>query len=65
MDPPEPGPLADRPNPPVGGPSIQAAPVAADQDRPLPKLCDSQVDGAGGARHQRDERRLVAFADDA
>jgi hypothetical protein len=36
----------------------------AKQDRTFPPLADGQIDGAGGARHERDERGLVALADD-
>ena len=35
------------------------------QDRPLAAFTDGEVDGAGGAWHERDDRGLVAFADDA
>jgi hypothetical protein len=43
---------------------MQTAAVLADQNRTLPALADGQIDGAGGARHQGDERRFGALADD-
>ena len=61
----ESGPLADRSHPSVGGASIEPFTVAATQDRSFATLTDGEVDGARGARHERDHRGLVAFADDA
>jgi hypothetical protein len=49
----------------MSGSPIKALPVVANQDRAFAAFSDSEVDGPGGARDQRDEGRLVAFADDA
>lgn len=59
------GPLGDRADPAVGGAPVQALAIASQQDRAGAALADGQVDGPGGARHERDDGRLVALADDA
>ena len=61
----EPGPFADRPHPAVGGAGVEPGAVGASQDRPTGTLADHQVERAGSARHERDGRGPVAFADDA
>jgi hypothetical protein len=48
----------------VGSTPIQTAAVTADQDGTVPTFADGQIDGAGGARHQGNEGRLVALPDD-
>ena len=60
----ESGSLADRPHPAVCGAAIQALSVTTLQDRPLDPLTDGEVDRARGARRERDDGGLVAFADD-
>jgi hypothetical protein len=51
--------------PPVRGPSVEALSVAATQDRAFVEFADREIDRACGARDQRDDGRLVSFADDA
>jgi hypothetical protein len=65
VDQPEACSLADRPDPAMGGTTVQVVPVLAMQDRPLTALADSQVDGPGGSGDERDDGRLVALPDDA
>ena len=65
MDQSDPGPLADGTHPSVRGAPVQSLAVVAEQDRPVSPLPHSQVDGAGGAWHQRNQGRLVALTDDA
>jgi hypothetical protein len=60
----EPGPLAHGLHPAVGGTAIQTAAVLAHQDGTFPSFPDGQIDGASGARHQGNERRFGALADD-
>ena len=61
----EPASPADGANPAVGGAPVETLPVASAQDRPLAPLAHGQVDGTGGAGHQRDDRGLVPLPDDA
>lgn len=60
----ESGSFADRLHPPMGGAAVEALPVVADQNRSLTPFTDGEIDGAGGAWHEWDHRRLVAFAED-
>ena len=48
----ETGPPPDRPNPPVGGASIEALTVAAHEDRTTVSFTDDEVDGAGRSWYQ-------------
>jgi hypothetical protein len=48
-----------------GRSAIQTAAVLPDQDGAFAALADGQIDGAAGARHQGEEGRPVALADDA
>jgi hypothetical protein len=48
----------------VGGTPIQTTAVIPDQDGTVPTFAHGQIDGPGGARHQRDQGRLVALPDD-
>ena len=64
MDPVEPGLVADRANPSVGGPAVEPAAVTADQDRSCATLRDREIEGACGARHERDAGGFVALADE-
>ena len=43
---------------------VEPLPVTATQDRTFAALTDGKVDGPGGAGHERDDRGLVALADD-
>jgi hypothetical protein len=52
-------------DPPMGSASVKALPVIADQDRSFLAFADRSVDGAGGARHEWDECRLVSLAQDS
>ena len=61
---PDAGLLADRSDPTVGGASVEALTVRAGQDRAVVAFTDGEVDGAGGARHERNGRWFVAVADD-
>ena len=60
----EPGSLADRPDPAVGGAAVEALAVPAAQDRALVAFADGEVDRASGTGNERDDGGLVAFADD-
>jgi hypothetical protein len=59
------GSLGDRADPAVSGAPVEATAVVAEQDGARRPLADGQVDGAGRPRHQRDDRRFAALADDA
>jgi hypothetical protein len=64
MHPTEPGTLADRPDPAMRSPPVEPLAVTPAQDRTLTAFTDSQVDRASRPRNERDQRRLVALADD-
>ena len=49
----------------MGCAGIEPAAVVTEQDRSRGAFADREVDGAGGARHERDRGGLVALADDA
>jgi hypothetical protein len=49
----------------MGRAPVKSLAVVADQDRAAQSLADGQIDRASRARHQRDQRGLVALADDA
>ena len=48
----------------MSGTLVEALPVPAAQYRAFAAFTDSQVDGSSRPGHQRDDRRLVALADD-
>jgi hypothetical protein len=48
----------------VRGAAVEAGSVVTDEDRTAPSVTDRKVDRAGGARHERDDCRLVALTDD-
>ena len=52
VDSPEPSALANRTDPPVSGPAVQALAVAPTKDRSLVALSDGEIDRAGGSRHE-------------
>lgn len=60
----DPCPFANRADPAVGGTPVEALTVVTDQNRPFSPFTDGEVDGSGGASHQRDQGRLVALAND-
>jgi hypothetical protein len=60
----ETGPFGDRTHPAMRGAPLKALPVTATQDRPIASFADSEVDRPRGARDERNDRRLVALADD-
>jgi len=63
----ESGSFADRLHPPMGGAAVEALPVVADQNRSLTPFTDGEIDGAGGAWHERATRISAgsgAFAED-
>jgi len=60
----EPGTLADRADPPMGGAPVEALAVTASQDRLFVALPDGQVDRPSGPRHERHSGGLVALAHD-
>ena len=64
MDVTEPGTLADRANPTVGGASVQTLPILAPQDRSLVTFADDEIHSACRSRDKRDRGRLVALAQD-
>jgi hypothetical protein len=47
------------------GATVESLTVTATKHRTVVSLTDGEVDRSGGARHQRDGRWLVAFADDS
>jgi hypothetical protein len=55
----EPGLSADRLDPAVGGAGIEPSPIVASQDRAGGPLPNREVEGAGGAGHQRDRAGLL------
>lgn len=55
--------LADRSEPTVGGAPVETLAVEAGQDRAVMAFTDGEVDGASGARNERNHRWFVAFAD--
>jgi hypothetical protein len=59
MDVVESGPMTDRADPTVSGAGIEPSAVVADLDRSRGALADGEVDGAGGARNERDGGGLV------
>ena len=61
---PESGAFGDRGDPSVGGAPLESLSVGASQDRAVVSFTDDEVDRAG-ARDERDDGGLVAFADDA
>jgi hypothetical protein len=61
---PEPGPLADGPDPAVCGAPVEPLSVGTDEDGAVGALADGEIDGAGCAGHERDGGRPVALADD-
>ena len=61
---PEPATASDRADPPVGGAPVETSAVASAKDRALDSFTDREVDGAAGARHQRNHRRFRVFTDD-
>ena len=65
MDDPETRSLADGANPAVCRTTVQAAAVPPAQDRTFASLANGEVDGSSRAGEERDDRRLVALADDA
>ena len=65
MDQPETCSFANRAYPAVRGAPVEALSVVAKKDRTLLVFPDGEVDGSGGAGHERDEGGLVALADDA
>ena len=58
------GPAGNPPHDPGGAVPVQPPPVPADEQRSLGALADSQVDGPGGARRERDGHHLAALAGD-
>src|ERR687892_1153472 len=60
----EPGTLADRADPPVGGSPVEAVAVTASQDRSVVAFTDGQVDRPSGPGYERRCGGLVALADD-
>jgi len=60
-----PGSLGGRTDPTVGGTPVKPAAVVAEQDRTSGTFAGRQVDRPGCPRHQGNDRRLVALADDA
>jgi len=65
VDDPEARPLANGADPAMCSPAVEAAPILSTQDRPLAALTDCEVDGPSRPRDERNDRRLVAFANDA
>ena len=49
----------------MGGAPVEAFAVVAKEDGPAGAFADGQVDGAGGAGNEGDDRWLVPFSDDA
>jgi hypothetical protein len=60
----KPGALADRLDPSMSSPAIEAVSVVADEDRSLASFADREVDGAGGSWDEGDHGGLVALAKD-
>ncbi len=65
MDDSQPGPLADTAYPAMCRATVEALAVPTVQDRALAALAEHEVDRAGHPWHEGNDRRLVAFADDA
>jgi hypothetical protein len=59
-----PGAAGDPAGDPGGAVPVQPLPVRGDEQRPAGALADSKIDGAGGARGERDRNDLAAFAGD-
>ena len=49
---------------PPGGVPVEPVAVGGEEDRLFDAFADRQVDGAGGARRERDDHRLASLADD-
>ncbi len=64
MDMSETGPLADRFDPSMRRPAIETLSIVAEQDRTLASFADRKIHGACRARHERDDGRLAALAED-
>jgi hypothetical protein len=60
----EPGPVGDTADDPAGPVTVEALAVPGEENGPAGPFADGQVDGAGGARHERDGDRLASLAHD-
>jgi hypothetical protein len=56
--------LADRSDPAVRCPSIEALPIMADEDGSFLSFAEGSVDSSGRAGHEWDQSRLVSLAHD-